>query len=44
MFAENGILPRAGGIFDQDHWHVMLIKAGLRAFSVKREKDSKKKT
>lgn len=42
-FAEYGILPRQGGLFDQDPYHVYLIKAGLRAFGVKREKDNKKK-
>lgn len=42
MFAEHGILPRAGGIFDQDNWHVMLIKAGLAAFAEKREQDNKR--
>lgn len=34
-------LPRAGGILDQDYYHIVLIKAGLRAFNMKREADSK---
>lgn len=35
------VLPRAGGILDQDYYHIILLRAGLRAFSIKRERDSK---
>lgn len=37
-----GVLPRPGGILDQDWYHVALLKAGLRAFKIKEERDAKK--
>jgi hypothetical protein len=37
-----GVLPRPGGVFDQDWYHIALLKAGLRAFNLKEEQDSKK--
>lgn len=41
FFKEGGILPRAGGLFDQDPQHVKMIKAGLNAIAERREKDEK---
>ncbi len=35
------VLPRPGGLLDQDWYHVKLIKAGMRAFSILEEKQAK---
>jgi hypothetical protein len=43
LFAkEAGVLPYAGGLFDQDPYYLMLIRSGLRAFEKKREQDEKR--
>lgn len=39
FFKEGGVLPRAGGLFDQDPKHVRMIKAGLGALAERREKE-----
>jgi hypothetical protein len=41
FFKEGGVLPRAGGIFDQDPTHVRMIKAGLNAIAERRQKEDK---
>jgi hypothetical protein len=42
FFKEGGALPGAGGLFDQDYYHMMLIKAGLAALAEKEKRESKK--
>lgn len=37
-----GVLPRAGGLLDQDYYHVVLLKAGLRGIAKKAAADSKR--
>jgi hypothetical protein len=39
---ELGVLPVAGGLFDQPYYYMMLIKAGLRAFEKKQEHENSK--
>jgi hypothetical protein len=34
-------LPRAGGLYDQDWYHVALLKAGLYAIGKKEQRDQK---
>lgn len=34
------VLPRLGGLLDQDWYHVALLRAGLRAFNIKEERDN----
>jgi hypothetical protein len=42
FFKEGGVLPKAGGLFDQDPRHVKMIKAGLNALAERREADEKR--
>lgn len=39
FFKEGGVLPRPGGLFNQDPQHVKMIKAGLNAIAERRKKD-----
>ena len=34
------VLPRSGGILDQDWYHVALLRAALRAFHIKEEREA----
>lgn len=36
-----GVLPRPGGLLDQDWYHVSLLRAALRAFALKEEQDTR---
>lgn len=36
-----GVLPRSGGILDQDWYHIALLKAAIRAFNIKEDRDAK---
>lgn len=36
-----GVLPRSGGLLDQDWYHVALIRGALRAFDIKEERDNR---
>lgn len=37
------VLPRSGGLLDQDPIDIRMLKAGLRAFAMKENKDAKDK-
>lgn len=44
LFAKYGALPHAGGVLDQNPYHLRLIRAGLRAFNLKEKKDNDEAT
>jgi len=33
------VLPRSGGLLDQDYYHILLLKAGLQAMAKKEKRD-----
>lgn len=33
-----GVLPRSGGLLDQDWYHIALMKAAIRAFNIKEDR------
>jgi hypothetical protein len=38
-----GVLPRTGGLLDQDYYHIVLLRAGLRAAAKLQAKNNKPK-
>ena len=38
------VLPRAGGLLDQDYYHIKLLRAGIRAFEKAEELEYKKQS
>lgn len=44
MCQDLAVLPRAGGLFDQDYYHVILIRSALTVFAEKAQKDSDDKS